>query len=224
MYEDLNVDALKEAGLRGSRIREGDDGFGWIDSLREVAAEEKSRRSNWGGRYEALRLPQRRGAGKSVASMPPDRIGLLKEAQAKVDLRRAGARPDVGAIHESPVHSRVSVGAIHELPLHESPAHEPPTGCSAGCGSDQTGWKGMCQACYDKGRPDRWRGGKYHKVSWKNHEPVFRMVQAMAAQEKRSVSEMIMVLVADAVVRRMQEQADAPPKRRYSRKAGRVVQ
>ena len=108
MYEDLNIDALKEAGLRGSRIREGDDGFGWIDTLRDVATEEKSRRSSWGGGYPAARLPLGYGAGKSgkpEKPMTPDRIKLLKEAQAKVDARKkAEARP-CGEPDEKPVKS-----------------------------------------------------------------------------------------------------------------------
>jgi hypothetical protein len=41
------------------------------------------------------------------------------------------------------------------------------------------------------------------------------MVQAMARQERRSVSEMIMVLVTAEVAKRMQEQACAPPRKRF---------
>ncbi len=189
MYEDMDIaDAMKSAGACRTRVREGDDGFGWIDALRDVAREErKSRVKGRSGAY-----PVSRGAvgnGKKEKPLSTDRLALLKQAQAKVDAQKKSS---------------------------------PSPGCSTNCGSPDTGWKGMCQACYDKARPERWRGGKYHKVSYRNHEPVFRMVQAMAKQERRSVSEMIMVLVTAEIAKRMQEQAGAPPRRKM-RRAGSVV-
>jgi hypothetical protein len=91
--------------------------------------------------------------------------------------------------------------------------------CSAGCGSPETGWKGMCQPCYNKTyRKDR--GGTFWKLCYGKHRPVFAMVKEMARQEKRNVSEMIMVMLASEITRRLQGQTENPPASRRKPRAG----
>lgn len=78
------------------------------------------------------------------------------------------------------------------------------------CGSrSERMTKGLCLKCYDATyRKDRGKHkpNSYWKVYFRGYEPVMRMVQEMAKQEKRSVSEMVMIMLAEESARRLNRQ------------------
>ncbi len=187
MYDDDDGYAvLREAGLRSSTMRrdmEAENDNWWVNALRREVDNEKRRRNPRPARTRVSRIS---AASESLRTVARDSACPMPEADTRMDLlREAAAKVQA----EKGNHAR-------------PPSIANTLACS--CGEESTvHGSGLCRRCYNRLKKQqsnaRIRECVY-RLHYAGHKKTFQMVQAMAAQHNRNVSDMIMTLLAHAAV------------------------